>query len=135
LVRRASGSIPIRVRTKVRLEDGFKDELQRPLHHTVANARNLQPPDFASVLRDVHGAMRLRLLGPGQQISLDVRQKPFDAPRLNVGKRLPIKTWRPTIAFRLVVGFCQGVALGYMAKEPPAPMRLVRLRLPVYPPS
>src|SRR5215470_273232 len=124
-MRRASWAIPIGIRAEVCLEDRFKDELQRALHHAVGNTRNLQPPDFAILLRDVHGAMWLRLIGPGQQISLDSRQKPCDAPTLNSGKRLPIKAWSPTIAFRLPVGFCQGGAHRHEPKEPPEPLRCV----------
>ena len=79
--------------------------------------------------------MRLRMIRPGSQVSLHVRQKAGDPLRLDIGTRLPIETWRPTIAFRLVVRFCEGCPLGDMAKEAPEPMRFVSLRLPVYPPS
>jgi len=95
----------------------------------------LQLPRFAVALGDLDHPIRLRVIGPGSQVSPDVRQEAFDTLGLNIGKRLPIETWRPTIAFRLVVGLCQGIALDHMPKEPPEPMRFVRLRLPVYPPS
>jgi hypothetical protein len=69
--------------------------------------------------------MRLRVMAPGSQVSPEVHQEAFDTLGLNSGKRVPIETWRPTIALRLVVRCCQGLPLGYMAKEAPDPMRFV----------
>ena len=50
LMGRALGAIPLRVGTEVRLEDRFQNQLQRPLHHTIADARNLEFSDFAFTL-------------------------------------------------------------------------------------
>ena len=49
----------------------------------------------------------------------------FDPLGLNISKRLPIETWCPTIAFRLVVRFCQGFPLRHMPEEAPEPMRFL----------
>src|SRR5262249_13204109 len=65
LVWRASGAIPVGVGAKVCLKDGFKDQLQRALHHAIANARNLQLPRFAVALWDLDPPIRLRAVGPG----------------------------------------------------------------------
>src|SRR5919106_1792291 len=55
-------SIPVRVRAEIRLEDGLKDKLQRPLHHAIADARNLKRADFSVPLGNVYPAVRLRFV-------------------------------------------------------------------------
>src|SRR5215469_11839034 len=45
------GPISKRPRLEIRLEDRFEYELQRPLHHSVADSRNRENADFAPVLR------------------------------------------------------------------------------------
>jgi hypothetical protein len=113
------------MRTKGRLADGFKDALQRPLHHTIAHARNRQLPHGAVALWDLDQPMRLRVIGPGSYVSPDIRQEALDAPSLDVATRLPIEAGGSTIAFRLLVRFCQGFPLGHLPTEPPEPMRFV----------
>ena len=65
LMRRALRAKPVGVGTEVRLEDSFQDQLQCPLHHAVADARNLERSDFAFTLRDLHHPVGLRLIGSG----------------------------------------------------------------------
>src|SRR6266566_1249138 len=45
------GPISIRPRLEVSLEHRLEDELERPLHHSVADRRNREDADFAPVLR------------------------------------------------------------------------------------
>src|SRR5215472_411427 len=45
------GPISKRPRLEIRLEDRFEYELQRTLHHSVADSRNRENADFAPVLR------------------------------------------------------------------------------------
>src|SRR5919106_6450876 len=61
-------AIPVRVRAEIRLEDGFKDKLQRPLHHAITDARNLKRADFSVLLRNVYPAVRLRLVAARKKV-------------------------------------------------------------------
>jgi hypothetical protein len=50
-MRRAFGSIAIRPRLEVRLEDRLQYELERALHHSVTDSRNRKDANFSSILR------------------------------------------------------------------------------------
>src|SRR5262250_2137485 len=62
------GSKSVRVRTKVCLEDGFENQLQCPLHHAIADARNLERPDFAVPFRNVYPAVWLGFVPAGYEV-------------------------------------------------------------------
>ena len=51
-MRRALGTVSERPRLKVRLEDRFQYELERALHHPIADRRNRKDADLAAILRD-----------------------------------------------------------------------------------
>src|SRR3954447_17070943 len=55
---RPLGPKSIRVRTKIRLEDRFQDQLQGALHQAVADTRNLKRSNFVISLRNLHPAVR-----------------------------------------------------------------------------
>ena len=45
------GTISIRPRLEVGLEDRLQDELERALHHSIPDRRNQKDADFAPILR------------------------------------------------------------------------------------
>src|SRR3982751_3264090 len=65
---RPLGPKSVRVGTKVRLEDSFQDQLPCPLHHAVADTRNLKRSDFAVALRDLHPAIRHGLIPACEEV-------------------------------------------------------------------
>src|ERR1019366_6880251 len=54
IMRRPARAVPVGNRLEVRLEDGLQDQTPRPLHHPITDGRDLQAPDLASLLRNVH---------------------------------------------------------------------------------
>src|ERR1035441_3011387 len=64
----------IGVGAKIRLEDGFQDQLHRALHHAVANTGNLKRSDFAISLRDLHPAVRLGLVPARDEVRSEERR-------------------------------------------------------------
>ena len=62
------------------------------------------------------------------------REKLGQARCLNVGKGLSVDAGGTVVPLGLTIGLQEGLGLGNVHKETPEAMRLVRLRLPVYPP-
>src|SRR5688500_6074218 len=68
--------ITIRSRLEIRFEHRLQNQLQRPLHHTVATTRNRQNADFlAPVLRDFLLSRRQRHVGTLTQFVLNLRKE------------------------------------------------------------
>ncbi len=84
-------------RTEVRLEDGFKDKLQRSLHHAVADARDLKYPDFSVLLGDIYPAVRLGFIPASEKVVSYLRKERVETLRLDVLKRLTIETGSTSI--------------------------------------
>src|SRR6476660_353862 len=61
------GTISKRSRLEIRLEDRLEYELERPLHHSVADRRNREDADFAPVLRYLLPPRREWLVGAPDQ--------------------------------------------------------------------
>jgi hypothetical protein len=62
-------------RTEVHLEDGFKDKLQRPLHHAVADAGDLKYPDFSVLLGNIYPAVRLGFIPVSEKVVSYLRKE------------------------------------------------------------
>jgi hypothetical protein len=129
-----TGPESVGVWTKVSLKDGFEDQLQRALHDTVADTRNLKRSDFAIALRYIHPT-----IGHGFVPACD-EVFPYDlksggSPGLfYVCKCLAIDAGRASFSFSRAVSLFEGLDLRNMHDETPEAMRFVRLRLPIYPP-
>ena len=126
---------PVRIRAKVRLEDGFRDQLQRPLHDAIADARNLERANFSVVLRDVDLSVRLRFIPACEEIFSYLRQKCGQACRLNIVKALAIDAGGTPISLGDTIGLQERLRLTNMHEDSSEAMRLIRLRLSIYSPS
>jgi hypothetical protein len=102
------------------------------LHHTVADARDLELTDFALLLWDFDLPLRLRVIGSREQFVLYGPQEWLDAFGLDVRKRAAIPTGDSAIPLGLLVRLSEGIEFGYVDKESPEPMRRFRLRLVIY---
>src|ERR1017187_1236822 len=122
------------VGAKIRLEDGFQDQLHCPLHHAVADAGNLKCSDFAISLRDFYPPVRHGFVPVCDEVFPHRRKKRRPPRRLDVREFLPIDPSGTAVALRDTVGLFEGLDLRDVHEEPPEAMRLVRLRLSIYPP-
>src|SRR5918999_3224444 len=118
-------AIPVRIRAEIRLENGFKDKLQRPLHNAIANARNLKHADFSVLLGDIYPAVWLRLVPARKKVVSYLRKKRVETPRLDGFKCLPIETGDTPVPFGDVIGLLQGFHLRNMHEATPKAMRLL----------
>src|ERR1700692_110152 len=122
------------VGAKIRLEDGFQDQLHCALHHAVADAWNLKRSDFAISLRDLYSAVRHGFV-PVCDEGFPHRRKKRRPPRgLDVREFLAIDPSGTAVALCYTVGLFEGLDLRHVHEEPPEAMRFVRLRLSIYPP-
>src|ERR671918_1376254 len=126
-------AIPVRVRAEIRLEDGFKDKPQRPLHHAITDARNLKRADFSVLLRNVYPAVRLRLVPARKKVVSYLRKERVETRRLDGFKRLPLQTGGAPVPLSDAIGLLQGFSLRDMHEDTPKAMRLIRLRLSIDP--
>src|SRR5450432_2154408 len=122
------------VGAKIRLEDGFQDQLHCALHHAVADARNLKRSDFAISLRDLHPAVRHGLVSACDEVLPHGRKKRRPPRRLEVRELLAIDPGGTAVALRYPVSLFEGLDLRDVHEEPPEAMRLIRLRLSINPP-
>src|SRR5215470_8492820 len=130
---RALRSKSVGVRTEVSLENSFEDQLQRPLHHAIADAGNLKRPDFAVPFRNIYPAVWLGFVLACYQFFPHGCEKLGETRLFDVLKRLAINAWDSPIPPGCTVGFFKGLRLCDVHKEPPETMRLVRLRLSINP--
>ena len=72
-----------RPRLEVRLEDRFQDELERALHHPVADRRNRKDADLAAILRDFLLPCRQRHVGAPDQFIRDLLEEDLYALRFD----------------------------------------------------
>ena len=128
-------SIPVGVRTEIRLEDRFQNDLHRPLHHTVANAGDQQRSGFPVAFRDLDAPGRPRFIGALQEVCTDVLEKALAPIDFDILKGEAIAARGSPVCLRDPVGLRQGFDLGDVGVHPPEAVRSVRFRLPVYPSS
>ena len=92
IVRRLLWTVPKRSRLEVRLEDGFQDELQRTLDHSVANRRNGKLADFSAGLRYSYAPHPLGKIRTGHKLLAQLLEE-LRAPRtLHGSERHPINS-------------------------------------------
>ena len=133
-MRGPSGAISIRIMTKVGLEDGFEDQLDSALHHAVADAGNLKRPDLAVFLGNIHPAVLLGGIRASDQLLPDILEKSFSARGFDGLKCDAVDPRCAAVPHGQPVGLMKRFHLRDMHKDSPKPMRLVGLRLTVYPP-
>ncbi len=87
-------SEPIRTRPKIDLVDGFKHQLRRCLHHTVAYGRDTQPASLPRPwLGDHPLPYRLRFERAGLQVGSQIVQELLNpAPDLDVASCLAVNS-------------------------------------------
>src|SRR6266851_10146240 len=103
----------IGVGAKIRLEDSFQDQLHGPLHHAVADARNLKRSNFAISLRDLHPAVRRGLVPACDEVIPHCRKKRRPPRRLDVLEFLAINPGGAAIALRYTVSLFEGFFAGH----------------------
>src|SRR4051794_11576394 len=106
---RLLGPKPIRVRTKVRLEDRFQDQLQGALHHAVADTGNLKRSNFAIPLRDLHPAVRPRLIPACKEVFPYSPQEVGESVSLDVRKTLLIDARSTPVSLGYTISLLEGL--------------------------
>ena len=124
-------SEPIGVRAEVGLKDRFEDQLQCPLHHAIADTRDLERSDFPVLFRYLDPPVRLGLISACYQIVPDRFQEVGHTGGFDVLKTLAINPRCTPISLGNTLRFLKGLPLRYMYEEPPETMRLIRLRLSI----
>src|SRR2546422_4564375 len=128
-------SISVRVRAKVRLEDGFEDQLQCSLHHAVADTRDLKRSKFSIALRDLHRAVLHGLVPACDKVFSHRRKKRSPSRGFNVRETLAVDARGTAVSLRDTIGLLKGLDVRNMHEQTPEAMRLFRLRLSIDPPS
>src|SRR5215468_5291391 len=112
---RALGAIAVRTRLEVRFKDGFQDQLEGSLDHTVTDRRNREDTNLGpALLRDglvpqPHGAIRA-----GDQCVLELLEEYLDSIGLERLKRHPINPWSAVVLFGQSISFAERVQLADM---------------------
>ena len=99
------------VRAEVGLEDRFEYQLQCPLHHAVADTRNLKRSDFAVVFRYFDRAVLFGFVSTCEQLFPNRRQELGNPYRFDVREALAIDARRPAVLLGYPVRFLQGLHL------------------------
>src|SRR3954471_21749250 len=131
---RPFGAKSIRVGAKVRLEDGFQDQLQCTLHHAVADTRNLKRSNFALPLRNLHPAVRPGLIPACEEVFPYAPKEVGESVSLDIRKTLPIDARSTPVSLGDTISLLQGLDFRNVHEQTPEAMRLVRLRLSIDPP-
>jgi hypothetical protein len=84
LPRAALGTIPVRARQKVRLEQRLNDDLARLLDHPISDRRDPQRTLTTIGLRDLHPQHRLRSISLGLQVSSEFPKENLDTMALYI---------------------------------------------------
>src|SRR5215510_9912028 len=102
-------AIAVRTRLEVRFKDGFQDELEGSLDHTVTDRRNRQHtdplPSFLGnrLVPQPHGAIRA-----GGQFVPYLLQKPVEPTSLDSLKGHSVNTRRAIVGLGQLIGFLEG---------------------------
>ena len=97
----------IGVRAKVRLENGFEDQLQCALHHAVADTRYLKCSEFAIALRDLHRAVWHGFIPACDKVFSHRRKKLRPSRGLNVPETLAVDAWGVPVQLKMEKAFSQ----------------------------
>src|SRR4029450_2921942 len=133
---RAFWAIAVPTRLEVRFKDGFQDELEGSLDHTVTDGRNREEAGTcAAFLRNrlvpqPHGVIRA-----GDQCVLEWLEEGLDPVCLTGLKRHPSTPWSTVVFFGQSVGFAERVQLADMDVPAPETPGRFSLRLGGYPPA
>src|SRR5438034_174365 len=134
LVRVPLGSVPKRVRTKVRLEDSFEHIAKCTLYDSIADRRNSNLAQFAVALWNLHFPCGSRPVGLFDELLADSVEKRFQSLSLYLLKRHAVDSRRPIVGFGLPIGLPEYVELAHMSVQTPKSVLLLCLRLDVNPP-
>src|SRR5208283_2385148 len=77
------GTVPKRPRLEVRLEDWLQYQLERALHHSVADSRNRKDADLAPILRNFLSPGRQRHIATPDQFVRDLPEERLYALRFD----------------------------------------------------
>ncbi|MCA1853508.1 MAG: hypothetical protein LC647_14275, partial [Beggiatoa sp.] len=90
-------------------------------------------PDFSVLLRDIYPAVRLGFIPASEKVVSYLRKERVETLRLDVLKRLTIETGSTSVPLGDAIGLLEGFHLRNMHEDAPEAMRLIRLRLSIYP--
>src|SRR5439155_16969013 len=106
-----------------------------PLHHAVADTRDLKRSEFAIALRDLHRAVRHGLVPACDKVFSHRRKKRSPSRGFNVRETLAVDARGTAVSLRDTIGLLKGLDVRNMHEQTPEAMRLFRLRLSIDPPS
>src|SRR4051794_17823063 len=101
-------SVAKRPRLEVSLEDSFQDELECPLDHAVANARNTQDANLAPVFGYLPPSIPHRTVRVCSQFVPELLKERLDSALLDGFKRDPVNAGSPVILPGQQVSLVQG---------------------------
>jgi hypothetical protein len=106
-----------------------------PLHHAVADTRNLKCSDFAVALRDLHPAVRHGFVPACDKIFPHRCEKRGQPRGLDVLEALAVDAGATAVPFSDPISLIKGLDLRDVHEQTPETMRRFRLRLSINPPS
>src|SRR3954451_21262140 len=124
-------SVAKRTRLEVSLEDGFQDELYRPLDHAVPNGRNSQNADLAAIFGYLLSSVRHRTIPVCRQFIPQLLEKALHPTGLDGREGDPVDTRSPVVLLGQHVGFVKGFQLADVDVQAPEAPGRVGLRLGV----
>src|SRR5208282_2736384 len=123
-----------RPRLEVRLEDWFQYQLERALHHSVADRRNRKDADLAPILRYFLSPGRQRHIAALDQFVRNLPEERLYALRFDGLEGHPVTSRSAIVLFGQRIRLAQCVQLADVDIESPEPPGRLSLRLDVYSP-
>src|SRR5208283_5046645 len=128
------GTVPKRPRLEVRLEDWLQYQLERALHHSVADSRNRKDADLAPIPRNFLSPGRQRHIATPDQFVRNLPEERLYALRFDGFEGHPVTSRSPIVLFGQRIRLAQCVQLADVDIESPEPPGRLSLRLDVYSP-
>ena len=128
------GTITVRSRLEICLEDRLHNELERTLHHSVTDSGNRKDANFSSVLRYLLPPCSQRYISALHQFALYLLKELLHALRLDDRERHPVDSRSAVVLPSQRIRLVQRFHLAYMNVQTPETPRRFSLRLDVYAP-
>src|SRR5215469_10424904 len=129
------GTVTVRTRLKIRLEDRLQNELKRTLHYTVTNSGNREDANFSSVLRYLLPSCPQWHIGTRFQFVLYLHQELLYALRFDDLERHSVYSRSAVVLLGQRIRLTQSLHLADMDVQTPETPGRFSLRLDVYVPS
>src|SRR5262249_38292378 len=123
--------VAIRPWLEISFEDGFQDQFERTLDHSITDGRNRKVADLAALLRDSDLPRSLGSIPPLSQLLAELLKKHLHALGFDSVERHPIDTGGAVVLLRQLVGRAERFSFTGVAIQAPKSPRWVSLRLDV----